>query len=60
MTDLPDKPLLRADEAALFFRVTRKTVYLWVQEGKLEGHKIHGVLRIPRAAVLRLIILKNT
>jgi excisionase family DNA binding protein len=60
MTDLPNKPLLRADEVAPFLRVTRKTIYLWVQEGKLQGYKVNGVVRIPRSGVLKFIIVENT
>jgi excisionase family DNA binding protein len=54
MTDLPDKELLRPDEVAKYLSVTRKTVYFWIDTGKLEAYKIVNVLRIPREAVLKI------
>lgn len=52
MTTLPNKANLRPSEVARYFDVTPKTVYKWIQEGKMEAIKIGGVLRIPRRAVL--------
>jgi excisionase family DNA binding protein len=52
MTTLPDKANLRPSEVARYFDVTRKTVYKWIQEGKLASVKIGGVLRIPRESIL--------
>ena len=51
MTTLPDKANLRSSEVARYYDVTRKTVYRWIREGKIEAIKVGGVLRIPRAAV---------
>lgn len=51
MTTLPNKANLRPSEVARYFDVTRKTVYKWIREGKMEAIKIGGVLRIPREAV---------
>ena len=53
MTALPEKPLLRVEEVAIYFDVSEKTIYLWVEHGKLEGQKLaRNVLRITRESVL--------
>lgn len=36
MTDLPDKPTYRVSEVAFYFGVTGRTVYVWIENGKLE------------------------
>jgi excisionase family DNA binding protein len=52
MTDLPDKALLRPDEVAKYFSVSVKTVYRWIDMGRIEGVKIAGgLVRIPREAI---------
>lgn len=55
MNELPDKALLRVDEVADFFGVTKKTIYNWINSGVLSASKIRGVIRIPRAEVQTLI-----
>lgn len=57
MTELPNKELLRVDEVAVYFQLTVKTIYKWIDEGKLEAIQIEGsrVLRIPRKNVLEII-----
>jgi len=40
MSKLPDKELLRPDEVANYFSVTRKTIYLWIKKKHLEAYKI--------------------
>jgi excisionase family DNA binding protein len=53
--DLPNKTLLRPDEVAIFFSVSVKTVYGWVEIGKLEVSRASGKsLRIYRDSVLKL------
>lgn len=52
--DLPEKTLLRPDEVARFFSVSIRTVYGWVDMGRLQGNKYGKVLRIYRESVLRL------
>lgn len=47
MTDLPNKSLLRIDEVASYFDVTRQTIYLWIDHGLLVAEKYRGVIRIP-------------
>jgi excisionase family DNA binding protein len=51
--DLPDKTLFRADEVAAFFGVNRKTIYNWVECGKLSACKPNGgALRIFRDSIV--------
>jgi excisionase family DNA binding protein len=49
MTDLPDKPTYTVAEIAFGFSVTPRTVYLWVQTGKIKTVRTPGgSIRIPR------------
>jgi excisionase family DNA binding protein len=52
---LPEKELLRPDEVAAYFSVTRRTVYNWIKEGKLESRKASSLVRIYRDSVLELL-----
>jgi excisionase family DNA binding protein len=55
MAKLPDKELLRPEEVAKYYSVKLKTVYRWIDSGKLEGTKIAGrALRINRNALKTL------
>jgi len=56
---LPNKELLRPDEVAKYFSVTRRTVYLWCENGYLEAVKIGGTVRIKRESVIRCQINKE-
>jgi excisionase family DNA binding protein len=48
--------LLRIQETAKLLRVSKWTVYRWVEEGRLRGTKIgQGSLRVFRASVNELI-----
>jgi len=51
MSTLPDKDLLRVDEVARYFGISRSTVYLWIDHGILIAEKYRGVIRVPREAV---------
>jgi excisionase family DNA binding protein len=51
MTDIPNKPLLRVDEVATYFDVSRSVVYLWIDHGLLTAEKYRGVIRVPRESV---------
>lgn len=51
---LPDKPLLRIDQVADFFGVTKKTIYSWYPD-KLQGINVNGVIRIYRVSVEELV-----
>lgn len=54
MTTLPDRKLLRVDEVAAFFRVSRHAVYRWIREDRLEVTQTPGgTFRILRSSVLR-------
>jgi excisionase family DNA binding protein len=51
MKELPEKSLLRPDEVALFWRVSVKTVYRWIDMGIIGAVKKAGTVRIPREKV---------
>jgi len=55
MSDLPDKTLLLVSEVAEFFRVTERTVRIWIEHGHLEAERtVHGrAIRITRVSVLK-------
>jgi excisionase family DNA binding protein len=54
MSKLPDKELLRPDEVATYLSVTRKSVYRWISEGRIEAVRISTkLLRIPRKKVFK-------
>jgi excisionase family DNA binding protein len=51
-----EPPLLRIQEAAALLRVSKWTIYRWIEEGRLRGTKIgRGSLRIFRASLNELI-----
>lgn len=51
-----DTPLLRVHEAAKLLRVSKWTVYRWIEEGRLRATKIgRGSLRIFRVSLTALI-----
>jgi excisionase family DNA binding protein len=48
--------LLRIQEAAKFLKVSKWTIYRWIEEGRLSATKIgRGSLRVFRASVSGLI-----
>lgn len=51
MTSLPNKELLRVDEVADYFDVSRSTIYLWIDHGILVAEKYRGIIRVPRESV---------
>ncbi len=52
MVDLTDKRLLRVEEVAEFFSVTRRTIYLWIEHGYLEAERTPTKsIRITRESV---------
>ena len=57
MTDLPKKELLRVDEVAAYFSLSPKTIYGWIDMGKLDAVRIgpFNVLRVPRENVNRMV-----
>lgn len=53
---LPDDPFFTAAELAGIFKVSVKTLYGWIDQGKLDAVKIgNRAVRIPREAAVRLI-----
>lgn len=52
MIDSKSKSLLRVDEVADFFSITKKTVYQWIKAGVLRGIKIRGIVRVDRDSIL--------
>lgn len=51
-----EPPLLRVQEAAALLRVSKWTIYRWIEEGRLRATKIGlGSLRIFRASLNGLI-----
>ena len=52
---IPNRQLLRIDEIADFFQITKMTVYNWYETDKLKGVKINGTLRIYRQSVVDAI-----
>jgi len=51
MSELPNKALLRVEEAATYFDVSRSTIYLWIDHGILVAEKYRGVIRIPKESI---------
>lgn len=55
MTTLIKKDLYRPDEVASYFGVTVKTIYRWIDAGKLEAVKIGGKLvKIPYKSIVKV------
>jgi excisionase family DNA binding protein len=61
MGDLPDKPTYTVTEFAFGFSVSKRTVYLWIQTGKVKTVRTPGgSLRIPREYVMSECQLSHT
>jgi excisionase family DNA binding protein len=50
----PDVPFT-AEEAAEALRVHPKTLKRWLAEGKIKGHRLGRIWRIPRSEITRLL-----
>ena len=59
MTAWLKKDYYRPDEVAIYFSINRRTVYRWIETGKIEAVKVGKMLRISREA-LENIIIKET
>ena len=59
--NLPDKDNLRPDEFADICGVTRRTVYNWIQDGKLDGvFKVNNCrFMIPTSCVYQVVRLSS-
>jgi len=57
MSDLPNKDLLRPDEVAKYFSLSVKTIYGWIDTGKLNAVRIgpSKVIRIPHENIKTII-----
>jgi len=51
MSELPNKALLRVEEVATYFDVSRSTVYLWIDHGLLAAEKYNGIIRVPKESI---------
>jgi excisionase family DNA binding protein len=57
---IPEKALLRIDEAAALCDVHANTIRRWIDEGKLDHIRFPGGgLRIPRTAILEVFTPKR-
>jgi excisionase family DNA binding protein len=59
MTTSLKKDYYRPDEVAIYFSINRRTVYRWIETGKIEAVKVGKMLRVSREA-LENIIIKET
>jgi len=54
--NLPDKAFFRPDEIADYFGVAKRTVYVWIDTGRLRSIKVAGTtVRISREALLEIV-----
>lgn len=61
MSELPDRPYIRPDEAADFWGVSVRTIYLWGQHKVLtEVRTPSGGIRYTRESVLTCRLGKRT
>ena len=59
MTTWLKKDYYRPDEVAIYFSINRRTVYRWIETGKIEAVKVGKMLRISREALENIIIKKT-
>lgn len=60
MSELPNKALLRPDEVAAYLQVSRRTVYLWIDLGKMEAVRLPGGgIRVKRETVIETLKAVN-
>jgi excisionase family DNA binding protein len=52
---MTEPELMTVEDAARACRVGRSTMYEWIAEGLVPTFRIHGVVRIPRSALIRMI-----
>ena len=57
MSDLPNKDLLRPDEVAKYFSLSVKTIYGWIDQGKIDAVRVgpSRVLRIRHENIKTII-----
>jgi len=54
LTDLSRKMFLRPDEAAVYLSVSKRTIYTWIDKGKLQAVRIGKLLRIPQESITKI------
>ena len=59
MTTWLKKDYYRPDEVAIYFSISRRTVYRWIETGKIEAVKVGKMLRVSREALENIIIKKT-
>lgn len=61
MQGLPNKSLFRPDEVAEYFGYTRKTIYNWIERGKIVPKRniINNHIRIPREEIEGIVRLST-
>ncbi len=53
MPDIPNKPRFTVSEVAFYWSVSPRTVYLWIEVGKVvHEHTPGGAIRVPRKCIL--------
>lgn len=52
---MEDAELLTVENAARAMQIGRSTLYEWIAEGLIPVFRVHGVVRIPRAALVEMI-----
>lgn len=53
MTNLPERPYVLPKEVAEYYAVSVKTVYGWIDQGKLDADRVAGrSIRIPRSSAM--------
>ncbi len=51
--ELPLRLLWTPDQVANLFGIRRRTVYVWVEEQKLDAIRVGSLIRIPRASIIK-------
>ena len=55
MTAFSKKELYRPDEVAVYFSVSRKTIYRRIDKGIIKAKKMGSLLRIPRSELKKVL-----
>lgn len=50
--DVSEKKLLRPDEVAKHFSISKKTVFKWIYQGKLKAYRVGRIIRITQQSVI--------
>jgi excisionase family DNA binding protein len=56
MIKFPDEELLRPDELAKMFKVSKQVIYLWIETGELEAVRIgKKALRVKKRDAMKMV-----